>query len=182
MLPLRSSVLITVQAQEKPMHRMSLSRVVYLGSAVVLLAMLASQTAFAQQPTPQPIAYGQSVTGDLSNDHSEALYSFTAQAGDSVMITMDTDKATLDPLVILVDQSQQSVLAVDNDSGGNRNARLRFVIPSAGTYVIRATAVQGNGDINGSYRFALALINATPTPSYAFITPVVATFDPANDI
>src|SRR5258708_16345944 len=179
MLPLRSSALITVQAQEKPMHRMSLSRVVYLGSAVVLLAMLtlfASRSAFAQQPSPQPIAYGQSVTGDLSNDHSEALYSFTAQAGDSVMITMDADKGTLDPLVILVDQSQQSVLGVDNDSGGNRNARLRFVIPSAGTYVIRAKGVQGVGEKSGDYKLALLLGNPTPTPSGSANTPVLQTF------
>src|SRR5260221_5900905 len=98
------------------------------------------------------------------------------------MITMDTDKGTLDPLVILVDQSQQSVLAVDNDSGGNHNARLRFVIPSAATYVIRATAVQGNGDINGSYKLALALSNATPTPSDSVTAPLISPFQPGQEV
>src|SRR5260221_14703191 len=155
-----------------------------LNFVVLVLALATSPLRSASaQATPQPIAYGQTVTGDLAPDRTEALYVFTAQAGDSITITMDTDgNSALDPLVILVDQSQQSVLAVDNDSGGNRNARLRFVIPSAGTYVIRATAVQGGGDINGSYKLALALSNATPTPSDAASAPVIAPFKPGQDV
>jgi hypothetical protein len=173
------------------MRRMSWSRVIYFCSAVALvapgLALSAGRTAFAQQSTQQaspqqPIAYGQSVTGDLSTAQPEALYTFSAQAGDSIMITMNQTKGTLDPLVILVDQSQQTVLAVDNDSGGNHNALLRFAIPSAGSYVIRATAVQGGGDINGSYSLALALSNATPTPSDAANAPVIAPFKPGQQI
>jgi hypothetical protein len=136
----------------------------------------------AQQANPQPIGYGQTVTGDLAPDRTETLYIFTAQAGDSITITMDLDTGSLDPLLILVDQSQQTVLAVDNDSGGNHNARLRFVIPAAGTYVIRATGVQGIGDIAGSYKLTLSLGNPTPTPSSAANAPLLAAFDPENEM
>ena len=155
-----------------------------LNFVVLVLALATSPLRSASaQATPQPIAYGQTVTGDLAPDRTEALYVFTAQAGDSITITMDTDgNSALDPLVILVDQSQQTVLAVDNDSGGNRNARLRFVIPTAGTYVIRATGVQGVGEISGNYKLALLLGNPTPTPSGSANAPVLATFDPANEM
>src|SRR5258708_34327935 len=138
-----------------------------LNFVVLVLALATSPLRSASaQATPQPIAYGQTVTGDLAPERTEALYIFTAQAGDSITITMDTDgNSALDPLVILVDQSQQTVLAVDNDSGGNRNARLRFVIPTAGTYVVPATGVRAGGAIPRDYHVGPLLGSPPPTPS-----------------
>src|SRR5258708_4554848 len=155
-----------------------------LNFVVLVLALATSPLRSASaQATPQPIAYGQTVTGDLAPDRTEALYVFTAQAGDSITITMDTDgNSTLDPLVILVDQSQQTVLAVDNDSGGNRNSRLRFVIPASGNYGIKAPGVQGVGEITGIYKLALLPGNPTPPPPGSANAPVIAAFDPANDM
>ncbi len=135
-----------------------------------------------QQGNPQPIAYGQTVTGELSNRQVEALYNFTAQQGDAITITMDAIEGNLDPLVILVDQSLTNVLAVDNDSGGNKNARLRYIVPAAATYVIRATTVQGTGEIKGSYKLTLTLGNPTPTPSPTANAPLIAPFRPGEII
>jgi len=158
----------------------------FIGAIVVCLALVLSGSAAhsrsPQQSGPQPIAYGQTVTGELSNQQVEALYNFAAQQGDTITITMDAVEGNLDPLVILVDQSLTNVLAVDNDSGGNRNARLRYIIPTSTSYVIRATTVQGAGEIKGKYRLTLTLGNPTPTPSPTANAPLIAPFRPGEII
>src|SRR5258708_9268880 len=85
--------------------------------AFIALAV-SSLPAAAQQNAPQPISYGQTVNGKLSTAQVEILYTFPANQGDSITVTMDVTDGALDPLVILVDETQQTVLAVDNDSGG----------------------------------------------------------------
>ncbi|MEP7284792.1 MAG: hypothetical protein ABI947_03360 [Chloroflexota bacterium] len=147
----------------------------------LVLSVLPLQTVAAQQAPPQPIAYGQSVTGSLSTAQIEVLYVFSAKQGDSIIAAMDLKDGTLDPLLILVDESQQTVLAVDNDSGGNHNARLRFVIPTDGNFVIKATAVQGSGDIQGTYTLSLMLDSSAPLgaangPLSVSDVPIVAPF------
>ncbi|HLY28652.1 MAG TPA: pre-peptidase C-terminal domain-containing protein [Aggregatilineales bacterium] len=152
------------------------------GILMLAVGEIKNQPVFAQPVTPQPASYGQTLIGQLDATHSENLYVFAAQAGDSIAIEMDRVNGTLHPLVILVDSSQQTVLAVDSDSGGNHNARLRFVIPTAGSYIIRATAVQGEGDINGSYSLLLSLGNPTPTASAGANTPTIAPFTLGQDV
>src|SRR5688572_28753041 len=131
---------------------MRLSRALLL---VLLRISLPVTTLRAQRTAPQTITYGQSVTGQLASPIEEMLYTFAATQEDAITVTMDANGGTFDPLLILTDASQQTVLAVDNDSGGNRNARLRFVIPTTGDYVIKATAVKGSGEISGSYTLTL---------------------------
>lgn len=135
----------------------------------------------AQQNGPQPLAYGQTVSGKLTTRQPEALYIFAAQQGDAITVTMEAE-GNLDPLVILVDQSQQTVIAVGNAAGGSQSARLRFVIPDSANYIIRATAVQGSGDINGSYKLTLTLGNPTPTPSPHANAPLIAPLEPGEAI
>ncbi len=155
-------------------------------SCVVILALAAVPVLAgpAQQNSPQPLAYGQTVTGELTTQRPEALYIFAAQQGDVITVTMDVVDGTLDPLVILVDETQQMVLAVDNDSGGDHNARLRFVIPASANYMVRATAVQGSGDIKGHYKLALILGNPTPTPSSKtkISAPLIAPLQPGETV
>lgn len=127
----------------------------------------------------QPIGYGQTATGQLTTAQPEVFYIFSAQAGDVLTITMNRLDGVIDPLLVLTDESQNNVLAVDNDSGGDHNARLRFVIPNDGRYVIKATAVQSS-DLNGSYQLALLLGNPTPTPSANVSLPRLAALK-AND-
>ncbi|MCC7447475.1 MAG: PPC domain-containing protein [Anaerolineae bacterium] len=158
----------------------------FISVIVVCLALVLSGSAAhsrsAQPGGAQPIAYGQTVTGELSNQQVEALYSFAAQQGDAITITMDAGEGNLDPLVILVDQSLTNVLAVDNDSGGSGNARLRYIIPASTNYVIRATTVQGTGEIKGKYTLTLTLGNPTPTPSPTANAPLIAPFRPGEII
>src|SRR5712692_1188340 len=142
-----------------------------------LLALCPSAQKFATaQASPQPIAYGQTVTGQLTTAQAESLYIFAASQGDSITVSMDRSDGNISPVVILVDQSQQVVLAVGNTSGDatHANARLRFVIPAQGNYVIRATTVQGSGDVKGTYQLTLTLDNPPPTASTGANGPVIA--------
>ncbi len=117
-------------------------------------------------PTTTPIGadrlgYGEFVSGTLTAQRTERLYQFEAHAGDLILATMDRTDGTLDPLLILTDAAQKNVLATDNDSGGERNARLRYVIPQDATYILHATAAQ---PANGTFRIGLTLTNPTATP------------------
>jgi hypothetical protein len=144
---------------------MRFSRVILLAGLFVYLSINPVGSVQAQDNTPQAITYEQTVTGELATPLEEVLYIFTATQQDAITVTMDSTNGSFDPLLILTDQTQQTVLAVDNDSGGNRNARLRFVIPTTGDYVIKATAVKGSGDINGSYTLTLTQNSGAPAPS-----------------
>ncbi len=152
-------------------------RAVILG---IVLSLLLAVRIHAQQGSPQPLGYGQTVSGELTTHRPEMLYIFAAQQGDVITVTMDAVDGNLDPLVILVDQTQQMVLAVDNDSGGDRNARLRFVIPASASYIIRATIVQGAADIKGTYKLTVLLGNPTPTPSATLSAPLIAPLRPGE--
>jgi hypothetical protein len=150
--------------------------------ALALILVLVAAPTYAQQDGPQAIGYGQTVSGELTTQRPETLYSFGAQQGDVITVTMDAVDGNVDPMVILVDQSQQMVLAVDNDSGGNHNARLRFVIPTSAIYIVRATTVQGSGDIKGTYKLTLSLDNPTPTPAATVSAPLIASLQPGESV
>ncbi|MBX3081041.1 MAG: pre-peptidase C-terminal domain-containing protein [Anaerolineae bacterium] len=156
---------------------MSRLRFVVLILAVFLLMPVASQA----QSNATSLAYGQRVTGQLSDQASEILYAFAAQQGDMITVSMNALDGTLDPFIILLDGAQQVVLGVDNDGGGSGangkgNARLRFVVPSAGLYTIKATAANAGEGSNGNYELILTLENPTPTPSATANEPIIAAF------
>lgn len=140
--------------------------------------MRAAPTVFTATATPTPapaplasptligssIAYDQSVTGELTTLNPTQSYLLEGRGGDLIIASMDRVDGVIDPLLMIIDAKLQNVLAVDNDGGGDRNARLRYVLPADGTYVLRATSAQ-QGDLNGSYRLTVTLANPTPTPA-----------------
>ena len=52
------------------------------------------------------------------------------KVGDVITVTADRVDGILDPLIVLTDESQQNVLAIDNDSGGDRNAPTNYDFPN----------------------------------------------------
>ncbi len=149
-------------------HRVSLR-----GLAVVLLALLVALAlpllAVAAPPTQKgdiiPIAYGDTVSGTISNAAYEVVYSFEGQAGDVVTITMTRTDDMLDPYLALYDAyPSQNPLAFDDDGGGDLNARIAgFSLPAPGTYYIVATRFGRDvGTTTGGY--TLTLQQGAPTP------------------
>jgi len=113
------------------------------------------------QQTAQDIAigYGQTVTGTITNDQFVVYYRFNGLAGDRILVTANRVSGDLDPLVALLD-AQDEVVASDDDSGGNRNARLEFTLPAAGEYVIAVTRYQvRDGTTTGDFTMSLSRTN-----------------------
>lgn len=142
---------------------------------LALLLLAFPLVVWAQEGT-QPIAYGQRVEGQWFAPGAGVLYRFSAQQGDIITVTLDaldTSPAGPDPFLILLDDEQRRVLAVDNDSGGNRGARLRFVMPDTADYLIKAT-VTPESSRSGRFVLSLSLTNPTPTPSPYADAPRIA--------
>jgi hypothetical protein len=99
---------------------------------------------------------GQTVAGTVSNEAVATFYVFQAVAGTTVQITMVTTAGNLDPFLALLDAGQ-SLVASDDDSGGNRNARLVYTVPVDGLYYIVATRFELlEGTTAGDYLLTLS--------------------------
>ncbi|MGD9589901.1 MAG: S8 family serine peptidase [Pyrinomonadaceae bacterium] len=90
-----------------------------------------------------------SFPNDLTRNYD--LYSFQADAGQQISISMS---ASYDTFLELLDPTGQ-VIASDNNGGGGTNSRIPatsgfFTIPSAGTFLIRATYNPGSSAAAGS--------------------------------
>jgi len=88
-------------------------------------------------------------------------WTFFANAGQYVVITMNRTWGGLDPYMELYNPYGQ-FSAVDDDSGGNRNARLSGTIGTSGSYTIRARSYAGRS--SGGYVLSVNLGGCPPPP------------------
>ena len=117
-------------------------------------------------PEARGIAVGEEVSGRLNEDSPKSdsgapadLYRFTGRAGQRVAISLKADD--FDSYLELFDANHNS-LATDDDSGGELNARLTFVLPEDGDYLIEA---RGFSDATGSYDLKLEEVAPPPPPT-----------------
>lgn len=90
----------------------------------------------------------------LANDNSfYDIYAFEGKAGQQVTIDMNSEE--VDPYLILLD-SHQNEIAQDDDTGGQKNARIVATLPADGTYVVLANSYQ-EGEA-GNYNLKLKAI------------------------
>lgn len=116
---------------------------------ILLLCLLMAVPAFAQDATP--IELGGSVSGELSEDQAEALYTFDGEQGQGVTITLVSDD--FDAYLRLQDEAGNDI-ETDDDSAGRFNARIGpVVLPRNGTYTIIATSLSGLD--SGSYTLTI---------------------------
>ncbi len=137
---------------------------VMLGAAFFAAATLATAGPRSATRGPVTISFGQTISGELVNTAPPCsaevpngrTYSFTAEAGTRIEITMHADD--FDTLLEIGKmQDCQFVSLGSNDDGGGSedglNSRLTGRIPEAGTYIIRATALGTTGA--GPFRLTL---------------------------
>lgn len=108
-------------------------------------------------PTASPIAAGSTVNGALADgggrleegDKLYALYTFTAKKGDR--IALSTASSEFDSLVQLgrTVNGAFEQLQEDDDSGGDKNARLLAILPDDGQYTVRVVGF--DKDAKGAY-------------------------------
>lgn len=156
---------------------MRMPKILYGGFVVWVLLILAASPVlaapFRQGEDPAPLAYGQTVDGALTATEPSAFYAFNGALGDVVTVTMVATAGEIDPFLVLNDSSR-NLLATDDNSGGDETARLTFVIPASGQYVVQATH-SGGVVPDGGGAFTLNLtastagqsipdVQASPTP------------------
>lgn len=106
----------------------------------------------------QRISYGTTITGRIDDNTPQILYAFWGVEGDVLTVSMDRGDGDLDSVVSILNDIQRPLVSND-DGGGGQNARIdRYVIPTTGTYYVRAARYSGdNGNANTSGSFILVL-------------------------
>lgn len=125
-------------------------------------------------PRPGSIRKGGEVSGAITDRDPEQddggrydAYAFRAAAGERFVVTLEADD--FDPLVRVgrMNGADFEELAQNDDAGGGGlNSRLIFTAPTAGEYIVRATALSNDG--TGDY--TLGLGEAPPPPPSKPIT------------
>jgi serine protease Do len=117
-----------------------------LALALLAAAGCTSSPPASITPTVRTLAMNSEASGRLSRADARLrdssvyqAWQFEAQAGQ--IIQADVMSTAFDAYAILQNDAD-SVLARDDDSGGNRNARIIFTIPATGKYWILANSYQ----------------------------------------
>ena len=121
---------------------------------------------------PQPIEYGESVTGELTQPQGDR-WSFSGEKGDIVQVTLTAD---YDNLLELRDSANE-ILIQDDDSGGSGNAAIAgFPLPEDGDYMIFVRAYDASYATDTPYTLSFDKITV-PLPGEiaygTFVTTVL---------
>lgn len=104
------------------------------------------------------LRYGDSVTNTITNLEPQFYYSFRAERGDILSITMQRTSGNLDAYLQVVN-SQAYVIADNDDAAGGNSFDAQIsslVIPESGTYAIVASRYgQATGTSTGSFVLTL---------------------------
>jgi hypothetical protein len=137
------------------------------GAAVALLLASACWPAAAgAQVRPQPIAVGASVSGTLAESDPELgdrhydSYRIRLGKGDAIQVDMKSE--ALDSFLdVIAEGGDDALKSHDDIGGGSRDARLRFVAPDAGQYILRAQGFSGG---TGAYTLSVQRRQIAPPP------------------
>lgn len=107
------------------------------------------------------LQYGIPITNTITNMQSQLFFTFEANQGDIINVSMVRSSGTLDPYIQLLDPGRFLIAENDDATGTSRNARIQtYVINTPGTYIIVATRYgQASGESAGS--FVLTVEEAT---------------------
>lgn len=88
----------------------------------------------------EPINFGEAVTGSIVGAQDLLAYSFQAEEGDIVTISMSNTSGSLDTLLQLVDQNGNVIAFNDDASVDTRDSQITGqLLPATGTYTVVAT-------------------------------------------
>lgn len=142
--------------------------------AILLASMPITDAGPDRQDTLQELVYGQTVDDRVDEGQPSVFYTFDAVAEDVITVTMVVTEGDLDPFIVL-NTADRTPLATDDNSGGGVNARLTFVIPTTGQYIIQATHAGGVPPVGGgqySLNLTAAVDNIPPQTDTTTDTPV----------
>ena len=95
------------------------------------------------------LRYGDSVIGTISNTSAEVYYTFQAEQGDILTISMVRSSGTLDPFLRVVDGDRFVIAENDDHHSETRNAQIdALIIERSGAYIVMASRYD---DSSGSF-------------------------------
>ncbi len=121
--------------------------------------VLALESVAVEDVSPQPIEYGETVRGEISEFAGEREYFFQGAEGDNVVVEMvAAGNGRLDPYLILLDPNGQEVTR--NDDYQSLNSRLTARLRMEGEYTIVATrCCPPGGSSAGPFDLTLTLFD-----------------------
>src|SRR5579859_6626779 len=125
-------------------------------SLLLLALLLISPSLAGSAQGGSQIAYGQTVTGKITNSNSRVIYTFQGHKGDIIDVSLNRTDGTLDPVLILTD-SQNNLIAMNDQSGADSTASLvSQQLTADGAYFLIVTRFgQGLGLTTGGYSLTL---------------------------
>lgn len=127
-----------------------------------------SLTESAPDPEPAPLAYGQTIQGEISDtdprdDDNRGFDAFRITGTEGTRIQVIMRSGDFDTfLQIGSPEGDFYALASDDDGlGEGTDSRLNYILPSTGDFILRASALYGEAD--GLY--SLELIDRGPRPA-----------------
>lgn len=119
-----------------------------------------------------PIVYYQQVTGEITDEQWQDVYSFEGKAGDDVTIDMTSTESDFDAYLVLFGPDGERI--AENDDGPNPPySHLELTLPSDGTYVLVATRfLERDGLAEGGYNLVVSKAGAEVGNQIIFDIPV----------
>jgi serine/threonine protein kinase len=146
---------------------------VLLGAGMLVALFLLRQLIWSPGPPSPPTAGPREQAADFGGSYSGRLagapdvWRFAGRQGDCALITMQSNDVDA-YLELHRDQPLGVLVAKDDDTGGELNARIHELLPANGTYYILATwssSPAGRSATSGAYTLQLARCSGTPTPA-----------------
>lgn len=155
-------------------HRHVIRYILRACAFVIALGIAAAYAAAATAAPPRQgtshIAYNQTAQGRLTDSTTQQEWTFTARAGDAILIDMRAaESALLDTFLTLLDPAGNTITS-DDDSGEDLNARIGpVVLAQTGTHTIIASSYNGTGG------YALVITDVYTIPVLSAGKPLVGT-------
>lgn len=109
----------------------------------------------------QLIVYGDTISGNISDEVFAEFYQFQGNEGDNVVIIVERVTNNLDPIVILRTDADINLALNDDISTTNRNSQVIYTLPNDGRYVIAVTRYGvRDGTTTGNYSLSVSRIAA----------------------
>jgi hypothetical protein len=127
---------------------------------IVFVSLLWMALPTLAQNEETPIAYGETISGEITNRNFDSLYIFSGEADDIVLIQMIRDEsADFDPYLYLTTPDNEIIS--QNDDYYNLDSRIIARLPADGDYVIVATRRgERTGSGQGGFQVSLESVRA----------------------
>jgi hypothetical protein len=144
---------------------------------ILFFALLFPSPCFAETP----ISFGETISATISGPGELDLYSFQAEAGDMVLVTMSTT-TFLDPYARLYGPDGSLLYTGYNENGPGVAGFHSGALPTTGTYKV-AVGDYGNGTETGSYGiFVQRMNNPSMARQITFGEIVTASIDVIGEL